>query len=317
MKRIVWKLHGSLWLFATAISALACVPGEGIDTTCADAATCIAFADTFKDFRTWPSTSGVTAPGVTVPPDDAGIHLVGPMTTYINRRPPSGSTSFPVGTVIVKEVSEGPLQGRAIHAMVKRGGDYDPGGAVDWEWFDLQNVDESNVNIVWRGLGPRTNDSYGGDPNICKAATSTPRRMTTSGPRAWRSSRSDALAGGVRHPSLERPPARDCSLFDALAQRRARSSISAPRRCIASIVSATALAEFVSGGDCASQSRHTRASAMTRCASLHTASTSSIVSELETRTVADSNGETAACRAATARRTDSRSSSELAATSSR
>ena len=71
------------------------------------------------------------------------------------------------GTIIVKEPSDGDLTTRQIFAMVKRGGDFNPTGAVNWEWFELQNVDSATVQIVWRGFGPPAGETYGGNPAFC------------------------------------------------------------------------------------------------------------------------------------------------------
>ena len=46
----------------------------------------------------------------------------------------------------------------------KRGLGYNATGARNWEWFELAESPD-RVLIVWRGVGPPTNDSYGGDPN--------------------------------------------------------------------------------------------------------------------------------------------------------
>jgi hypothetical protein len=131
-------------------------------------ATFLAFASTFSSFRGWTSFhSDGPAPG-TQPVD-----VLGPRTQYINRLPPAGATSYPVGTVIVEARESGK---RPIFAMVKRGGGYNAGGAIDWEWFELTETPASGaVTIAWRGLGPPTaTDSYGGDPlggcNPCHAA---------------------------------------------------------------------------------------------------------------------------------------------------
>jgi hypothetical protein len=51
--------------------------------------------------------------------------------------------------------------------MEMRGGNFDPEGAVSWEWFELQNVDADNVRIVWRGNGPPNGETYGGDSATC------------------------------------------------------------------------------------------------------------------------------------------------------
>ena len=90
--------------------------------------------------------------------------MLGPRTHYINMVPPSGSTEFPVGTIIVEA-----MEGASAHtvAAVKRGGGYN--GGRNWEWFEVK---ENPVAIVWRGLGPPNGESYGGDPNGCNTCHS-------------------------------------------------------------------------------------------------------------------------------------------------
>jgi hypothetical protein len=128
------------------------------------------YAPAFKGFHGWDSTPGVGPPDAAadlIAGADGGPHSLGPMTAFINRKPTPGSTSFPVGTIIVKEVNGGDLTTRKIFAMEKRGGNFDPEGAVNWEWFELHNVDADNVRIVWRGNGPPNGETYGGDPATC------------------------------------------------------------------------------------------------------------------------------------------------------
>jgi hypothetical protein len=59
--------------------------------------------------------------------------------------------------------------------MVKRGANFNgDGGALGWEWFELQNVDDKRVTITWRGTGPADGDAYGkgtGGCNGCHAAS--------------------------------------------------------------------------------------------------------------------------------------------------
>jgi hypothetical protein len=115
----------------------------------------IAGAADFADFRTWPSHSieSATATGST--------HVTGSRTVYINMVPPAGAAAFPVGTRIVKET----LADGKLFARVKRGGGYNTTGAVDWEWFELQESSSGAVSINWRGVGPPAGEMYGGDPN--------------------------------------------------------------------------------------------------------------------------------------------------------
>ncbi len=117
----------------------------------------IAFWSTFQPFRTWKSfhSSG--------PPDDGTFpaDVLGPRTQYINRLPPHGATEFPIGTVIVEARESG---AKNLFAAVKRGFGYNSTGARNWEWFELREA-AGQVLIVWRGLGPPTNESYGGNPD--------------------------------------------------------------------------------------------------------------------------------------------------------
>ena len=117
--------------------------------------TFVAFTPSFAPFRTWTSFD---SPG---PGSDSGLPpgVLGPRTQYIDMAPPTGSTEFPIGTIIV-EVRETGL----IFSGVKRGGNFNAAGAKNWEWFEIA---ENPTHIVWSGTGPPPGDTYGGDPNGC------------------------------------------------------------------------------------------------------------------------------------------------------
>jgi hypothetical protein len=138
-------------------------PTTGSDATDPGAGgTFIAFTPAFEGWRTWekfPLGEG-SAQGQ--------AHLAGPRTEYLNKRPPTGSTTFPVGTIIVKELEVGELGDRKVFAMVKRGGDYNAARAPGWEWFELHNQPDGTMGaIVWRGFGPPAGEQYGGDKTGC------------------------------------------------------------------------------------------------------------------------------------------------------
>ncbi|HVT07063.1 MAG TPA: hypothetical protein VHO67_06380 [Polyangia bacterium] len=139
----------------------------------------VAFASDFNGFHNWPNSAPAT-PSPDLPPVDAGglaadggtgdggVHPL-PETEYWNRSPPPGSTAFPVGTIIVKETQEADPTKRQVFAMVKRGGDFNASGAVNWEFYELVNNANGSVTVSWQGYGP-TNpsmDLYGGNPNVC------------------------------------------------------------------------------------------------------------------------------------------------------
>jgi hypothetical protein len=148
---------------AVAVAVVVLLGCAGGDDGVPPGDTFLAFSSTFASFRTWPSFhSDGPAPG-TQPPD-----VLGPRTQYIRELPPSGSAEFPVGSVIVEARESGTMH---ILGAVKRGGTYNAGGAVNWEWFELT---ENPVTIAWRGVGPPDGETYGGDPdggcNSCHAA---------------------------------------------------------------------------------------------------------------------------------------------------
>ena len=149
---------------ALALAGCSSAPGASDPTTATDAGASnafIAFASNFQGFQAW---DHYPAPAQTDAADDP-VHVDPTLIEYINQRAPAGSDSFPIGTMIVKEGTQGdPLQ-RQFFAMVKRGGDYNSTGAVGWEWFELQNVAEpaGGVTIIWRGFGPPEGEIYGGN----------------------------------------------------------------------------------------------------------------------------------------------------------
>ena len=138
-------------------------PDGGSDPAYANGRAFVAFACNFDGYKGWPSfflDGGFNG---------GSVHASGPRTEYINRTPPHGSGTFPVGTIIVKELQADGL----IFAMVKRGGGYNESGASGWEWFEL-NPDGGagvghDVNLTWRGVGPPAGETYGGDPTTCNA----------------------------------------------------------------------------------------------------------------------------------------------------
>jgi hypothetical protein len=138
-----------------ALLAVAACAKHTEATTEADASTTfVANVPQFAPFLTWTSYMDTLADDGSLP---TGVG--GPRTQYINMLPPHGATQFPTGTIIVEVREDG-----KIFASVKRGGDFNAAGCVNWEFFELT---ENPVTITWRGLGPPLGDTYGGDPNGC------------------------------------------------------------------------------------------------------------------------------------------------------
>jgi hypothetical protein len=144
-----------LALAACAVGLAGCGSSGGSGDAGGDPVPFLAFTTTFEPFRSWTSFhSDGPADDGTFTPD-----VLGPRTQYINKLPPSGSSEFPVGTVIVEARENGTQK---IFGAVKRGGGFNLTGAVNWEWFELE---DNPVRIMWRGLGPPGGETYGGDPN--------------------------------------------------------------------------------------------------------------------------------------------------------
>jgi hypothetical protein len=165
-------------LLALAVAGLACSsPGSA---TAPGGGTFVAFASDFKGFHDWPNQAEAF-PSPTLPPldggvlgdagtpgVDGGVHPV-PQHEYWNMNPATGSTTFPVGFIVVKETEEADPVDRKVFAMVKRGGSFNVLGARGWELFELTNNTDGSVDIQWHGYGPPagSKDIYGGNPNVC------------------------------------------------------------------------------------------------------------------------------------------------------
>jgi hypothetical protein len=151
------------------------VPDAGVYTS----DTVIAFNPDFANYKCWTSFHSDG------PPASSGYDpvVLGPREQYINHVPPHGSSEFPVGTIIVENRESG-----KIFASVKRGGNFNSTGAVNWEWFELTDDPTMNpqVQIFWRGFGPPMGDTYGGDVTggcnachaMCGATNGAPNNMS-------------------------------------------------------------------------------------------------------------------------------------------
>jgi hypothetical protein len=87
-------------------------------------------------------------------------HPRGRRVAHLNRAPPPGSADFPVGTIVVKTTQAAGTSTATVHAMVKRGGEFNALGAAGWEWFELALVGERVPVILWRGDRPPDGERY-------------------------------------------------------------------------------------------------------------------------------------------------------------
>ena len=138
--------------------------------------TFIALERDFQSFLGWSRTQVGDA-------EIVGGHAAGPRFAYLSTPPVAGK--FPVGAMIVKTVEVGDASTWSIHAKAKRGGGFNPSGAINWEWFELRIVGTNEVTILWRGAQPPKDHGYeslpglgattamDGDCNSCHAAASS------------------------------------------------------------------------------------------------------------------------------------------------
>jgi hypothetical protein len=140
-------------LAAVAAAALAC-SGRPAATVVPEPF--IAFERDLAGFREWEVVDLPRSNG------EGMVHVAGRRREYLNRRPPAGAKTFPVGTMLVKEMLEGAAEGHKIFAMVKRGGGYNVDGASGWEWFELRERADGTTGIVWRGINAPAGEGYAG-----------------------------------------------------------------------------------------------------------------------------------------------------------
>lgn len=118
----------------------------------------IALGSDFEGYQDWIVFDRSNDP---VPPAHPTIRSV----IYANRLPGPGATEFPIGTIFVRTHEDGddPTQWD-VHAMAKRGGGFNAGGARGWEFFGLRFSASRQAFIDWRGEGPGgTSDGYSPD----------------------------------------------------------------------------------------------------------------------------------------------------------
>lgn len=154
------SLSASALIAATLAS---CGPGDGSAGGCAPGSSCcVAFTADFQSYASWESVSvGSTMQGTHA----AGLHNV-----YLNRRPPPGSTTFPVGTIFVKVVQVTSAGDVDLFAMVKRGCGSFNAANDGWEFFRLLRDAQGRVVLPSGGRGAENatlqGTGYSDDPSL-------------------------------------------------------------------------------------------------------------------------------------------------------
>lgn len=138
-----------------AVDAPPADAGVSAAPTDAGPASFVAFARDFEGFRRWErhAVSGAMIPVGAAP---------GPTYVYASQRAPEGARRWPVGTILVKTIENGPPSEWTVHAMVKRGVPYNRDGTIGWEFLELRfpEGEEDAPVVVWRGPGPPSGHGY-------------------------------------------------------------------------------------------------------------------------------------------------------------
>jgi hypothetical protein len=140
--RTIRKINNKDWQAGAVF--LGCVGACGSPTAVREAdgggeQTFVAVEGDFASFRSWTQFDGGTEPV-------DNITVQGQRTIYVNQLPGPDAGSFPVGTILVKTIA-----GAQTFAMVKRGGGFNSGGALGWEWLELAIQPDGSPLISWRG----------------------------------------------------------------------------------------------------------------------------------------------------------------------
>jgi hypothetical protein len=118
-----------------------------------------------RDFQTFPAWRRLQV-GDEVIVDG---HAAGARFAYVSSTAVAGS--YPIGTMIVKTVELGDPTTWTIHARAKRGGGFNPQGALGWEWFELHTFTTGQTSILWRGDKPPIDHGYEALPGLGTTAT--------------------------------------------------------------------------------------------------------------------------------------------------
>jgi hypothetical protein len=138
----------SLLILGALLSAVGCNEGNGSG----GGNTYLPLPGDFIPFRTWQRIFLGDGP--------LEGHPAGPRYAYVKNVP--GPTEYPVGSIIVKTVENGTPQQWDLFAMAKRGGNYNAGGATNWEFFTLLINPDDVAIVAFSGTNPQDADRDAG-----------------------------------------------------------------------------------------------------------------------------------------------------------
>jgi len=111
----------------------------------------IALQRDFDDFRSWEQVR--LGDGVSAEVAGENDNVTGPRVGFRRQRPTK--TGYPVGSILVKtiEPSDDATQW-LVFAMAKRGGGFNPAGAIGWEFFTIFMTSGGQPVVRSRGENP-------------------------------------------------------------------------------------------------------------------------------------------------------------------
>jgi hypothetical protein len=116
----------------------------------------IAQAQDFFDYADWMTFERETKS------EHGGV--LGVTTIYVNELPETDpetdQRNFPIGAILFKSTKVQGYDKPTIHAMVKRGRGFNPGGALGWEYFELLLSSKGLPYILWRGADAPSGEQY-------------------------------------------------------------------------------------------------------------------------------------------------------------
>lgn len=150
------RVYALAWL--AALPCAACLDNE-LEPEAGMKVVFIAQTGDFAPYREWMLFEhDVTA-------DHGG--LLGTTSVYVSELPDETTHKFAVGTILFKTMKTADSDALTIHAMSKRGGNFNPQGAAGWEYFELKLNKQGTPYILWRGEKPPSGEQYklllGGD----------------------------------------------------------------------------------------------------------------------------------------------------------
>jgi hypothetical protein len=145
------RIRGLFTLSAlAALSCTGCLDDKLAATPVAGQTAFIAQTEDFAHYEDWMSFNE----------DDAHGEGSGTTMVYLNKLPPKGASSFPVGTIVVKTMQATDGSMFTMHAMAKRGNGFNSDGARGWEFFELALNPKQVPFWLWRGAQPPSGEQY-------------------------------------------------------------------------------------------------------------------------------------------------------------